>query len=102
MNADFPEGSTELPEQAREKLAEVQERAKGSPATVTEYIRANPWTAVAVAVLVGGLAGALCRSGRPEPSKLDAAREWLDDAYRGFPTGSRSGRQRSPRVFPAS
>jgi hypothetical protein len=73
-------------EVAREKLARAQEQVRGGLTTATEYIRANPWVAVAGAAVIGGIVAVALRQSKPEPGKLEVVRDWLEDAYAKIPS----------------
>jgi len=87
MSEDHPEETDarpDLTDAAREKLTQAQELAKDALTGATDYIRAHPWLAVAGGAVLGGLIAALSRP-KPDPGKLDAVREWLDEAYARLP-----------------
>jgi hypothetical protein len=85
-NNDQPSSIHDLTEKGREHLQAATSGAKDGIAAATEYIRANPWVAVAGAAVIGGVITALSRSHKSDTSKLDAVREWLDDAYAKLPS----------------
>jgi hypothetical protein len=76
----------DLAEKGREKLSQAQDGAKDALSAATEYIRANPWSSVAVAAVLGGVIVALAKPGKPESPHLDAIRDFLDDAQSRIPT----------------
>lgn len=84
--SDEPSDIQDLTQIGREKLAEAQGATKDALTATTDYIRANPWVAVAGAAVIGGVIAALSRPHRREPTKFEAVREWLDDAYAKLPT----------------
>lgn len=73
-------------EVAREKLARVEQQVRGGLTTATEYIRANPWVAVAGAAVIGGIVAVALRQSKPEPGKAEVVRDWLKDAYAQLPS----------------
>ncbi|CAN5329419.1 hypothetical protein BH09VER1_BH09VER1_49200 [soil metagenome] len=75
----------DLTELSREKLGLARDGANGALAATAGYIRANPWTAVAGAALLGVALVALSRRGL-EPRRLKVVRGWLDDAREKLPT----------------
>ncbi len=89
MNENEPDAQStihELTEAGREKLAQAQSGAQDALSAATEYIRANPWVAVAGAAVLGGVIAVLSKSSKPEPRNLDAVRDWLDEAYSKLPS----------------
>ena len=76
----------ELTERGREKLAQAQEGAKDVLAAVADYARANPWIALAGAAVIGGVVVALSKPCQRTPSRRDAVRDWLDEAYAKLPS----------------
>lgn len=75
----------DLAELSREKLHLAPDDASGPLAATASYIRANPWTSMAGAALLGVALVALTRR-RPAPRRLDIVRDWLDDARENLPT----------------
>jgi hypothetical protein len=73
-------------EVAREKLAQVEKQVRGTLSTATDYIRDNPWVAVAGAAVIGGIVAVALRQSKPEPRKLEVVRDWLEDAYAKLPS----------------
>lgn len=59
---------------------------RGGLVTATEYIRANPWVAVAGAAVIGGIVAVALRQSKPESGKLEVVRDWLEDAYAKLPS----------------
>ena len=76
----------ELVEDGREKLARAQDGAQDALGAATEYIKANPWVAVAGAALIGGAVAALLRPKKPSGPDLNSLRDWLGDAYAKLPS----------------
>jgi len=91
MNEEFTEEPVklhELTELGREKLAQTQDATKEALAVTKDYIKANPWIAVAGAAILGGVLVALARPCKPSPTNLDNVRDWLDEAYAQLPSKS--------------
>lgn len=76
----------EFTEKGRETLENAQSGARNALATATDYIRANPWTAVAGAAIVGGVLAALTAPRPSAPHQLDAVRDWLAETYEKLPS----------------
>lgn len=54
--------------------------------TVSDYIRANPWTVMAGAVVVGGVLAALVARPKEPPSKLELLSQWLEEQGEHLPS----------------
>ncbi len=76
----------ELTEVGREKLAEAQDGAKDALGATTEYLKANPWTAVAGAAVIGGVLVALLRPSRPKTPNMENLRDWMGEAVAKLPS----------------
>lgn len=76
----------ELVEDGREKLAQARDGAQDALGSATEYIKANPWVAVAGAALIGGAVAALLRPKKPSGPDLNRLRDWLGNAYAKLPS----------------
>ena len=77
----------EITEIGREKLAMARDGANDALTATTQYIKDNPWLAIAGAAAIGGALVALSRPGHSSHrSKSDAIRQWLDDAYSRLPS----------------
>jgi len=80
------ENSSDASTAIRDFNEKAQDCAKDALTTATDYIRANPWIAVAGAAVAGGVLAALAKPAKAPPSKLDAVREWMDEAYAKLPS----------------
>lgn len=89
MNDENDEQTTrihDLVEAGSEKVCCAQSGVQDALSATANYIRANPWVAVAGAAVLGGVVAVLSRSSKPEPNSLEAVRDWLDDAYAKLPS----------------
>lgn len=89
MSEDFVQAQPvtlhELAELSREKLGLPVRDPINPVAATASFVRANPWTALAGAALLGVGLVVLSRR-RPEPGKLAALRDWVGDARESLPT----------------
>ncbi len=83
---EVPVTIDELTEFGREKLARAETVTRDAVAVTTDYIKANPWIAVAGAAVLGGAIVALASPCRRQTNKLEAVRDWFDDAYAKLPS----------------
>lgn len=82
---ELPQTLHELTEQSREKLEDAKRGVGDVLASATDYVRANPWIALAGAVVIGGVIATLARP-KPEPRGIDALRELLEEGLAKLPT----------------
>lgn len=68
-----------------EAIENVQAEAKDSLQAVSDYIKANPWTVVAGAAVLGGLIAILTRPKQP-PTAAEVFRQWLDEVSGSLPS----------------
>lgn len=80
------EAFQDFAEDGLEKLTTARETAEDALAAATDYVRNNPWVAVAGAAVLGGVIVALARPSRPASPNLDAVRDFLDDTYAKLPS----------------
>lgn len=81
-----PSPISDLADKGNEVLEQTQDKAADALSSVAEYVRANPWVALAGAAIVGGVIVALSRPKQPEHPNLDSLREWLDEAVAKLPS----------------
>ncbi len=90
MNAEFEDEISpvidDLKQGGQEALEQTRAKAGTALEATSDYIRANPWVAVAGAVVLGGVLGALLKPSREEPTKSEVVRGWLDEAYAKLPS----------------
>lgn len=90
MSSEFEDETSasiqDLAGKGRETLRVAQEGAEDALSAVTGYIRANPWMAVGAAALIGGAIAAISKHRAEPPSRIDAVRDWLDEAYAKLPS----------------
>lgn len=84
MNENPADELDSLAETARQKASEIagtaQDAAVDALSAAEHYIRENPWIAVGGAIAAGVVVAALLPRHRPEPDRLHAVRDWLEDA----------------------
>jgi hypothetical protein len=84
MNPDSPDAPIDdLRQKGRDLAAATQQRATDVFHEVETQIRRNLWIFIGGALLVGAALAALCPRHRREPTKLEAVRDWLREAYDG-------------------
>ena len=75
----------DLVKQGREKLAHTKDESRNTLTVLSDYVRANPWLAIAGAFLCGTALASLNKSRRRQ-SKLEVVRAWLDETYAKMPS----------------
>jgi hypothetical protein len=75
-----------LVEEGRKRVACARDGANDGLQAAKEYVRANPWTAVGIAAAAGVLIAVAAKRPQPKTQKLDAIKEWLEDAYAKIPS----------------
>lgn len=89
MNDETAEQTTtihDFAEAGAERMSRARSGLQDAVAATADYIRANPWVAVAGAAVIGGVVAGLSKPCKREPHTLDAVRDWLDEAYAKLPS----------------
>ncbi len=75
------------PEKGLERWLSPKFRAQDAMAEAEEFLRNNPWVAVAGAAVAGGVLSAISDRKKSRKTKSSSAvRGWLEDAYETLPT----------------
>ena len=85
MNENLADEFDSLAGTARQKASEIAESAQDvavdALSAAETYIRQNPWLAVGGALAAGFVVAALMPRHRPQPDRLHAVKDWLEDSY---------------------
>lgn len=76
----------EVAENSLDKLTATRETAGDALAAAGDFVRRNPWVAVAGAAVLSGLIIAVGKSRNPVVSKMDRVRNFIDDTYSRLPS----------------
>ena len=91
MNEDKTEAAKtihQLAETGRARLAHGSRGARDLVDAATDYVRANPWIAVAGAAVFGGIVSAMSQPRQiKRQSSRASVRDWLRDSHASLPTG---------------
>lgn len=85
-NATAVESVQDFAEAGHDTLNDLKQGARVGFDGATEFVRANPWVAVGIAVVAGGLLAVLSRPSKPKPKNMDLIREWLEEARTKLPS----------------
>ncbi len=84
---EIPQNLVKAGAAVRQRLVRGDYRAEDLLADAEDFVRKNPWVAVAGAAVLSGVLGALNRRKPIRKNTSRAAlRDWLDEAHSGLPT----------------
>lgn len=85
MNQNPADELASAAENTRQKALEIagatRDGALDAWSAAENYIQKNPWLTVAGALVAGIAVAALLPRRHPQPDRLHAVRDWLEDAY---------------------
>jgi len=98
MSEDIPSDDTRVEDVA----TKVQDVTTNSLQTASDYIRANPWTVVAGAAILGGIVGAILTRPKQPPSPSELLNQWLEEAGERLPSRKQLQATAKSAEFPCS